>query len=65
MEQDTNASEHARALAARRRKAPGRCVVCGKEFVATSRRAYCSKNCKNHAEYERRNARRQREEHQP
>ncbi len=35
----------ARYWAAQRRQVPGRCAVCGAEFVATTRRMYCSNRC--------------------
>lgn len=57
MNEHTDAAEHARALAALRRKEPRRCAVCGRDFVATPRRLYCSTSCKLKAQYQRRKMR--------
>lgn len=42
---DTEASELARQLAARRRIVEGTCEVCGKPFTGTRKKRYCGHNC--------------------
>jgi hypothetical protein len=41
----TSPTDLARALAARRRKVEGTCVVCGTQFEGTTKRRYCSNRC--------------------
>jgi hypothetical protein len=38
-------ADHARALAARRRRVERECPVCGRRFTGTTRRRYCSPSC--------------------
>lgn len=38
-------SEVAKALAARRRKVPGKCAQCGNPFMGLLRRRFCSRAC--------------------
>lgn len=54
MNDQNSASEFARALAARRRRILGQCAICGRAFTGLPGRSYCSKSCKNRAEYLRR-----------
>jgi hypothetical protein len=43
---DTEATEFARGLAARRKRVATRCAVCGAELVdVTTRRRFCSNRC--------------------
>lgn len=37
--------ESARLLAAARKKAEGRCLVCGQHFVGLTRKRFCSRRC--------------------
>ena len=54
---DTNEltpADHARALAARRRQIERECAVCGRRFVGTARRRYCTLSCSARAYRQRR-----------
>ena len=44
-ELNSEVSEMARRLAARRRIVSGNCEICGKPFTGTRKKRYCSHNC--------------------
>jgi hypothetical protein len=46
-------SELARQMAALRRRRPKTCPICGTEFEAFGKQAYCTKLCANKASYRR------------
>jgi hypothetical protein len=51
VDQGLTPADHAKALAAQRRRQEGSCLVCGTEFVGTTRRRYCSRACADRAFY--------------
>jgi hypothetical protein len=66
MGEKISASMLGRLLAARRRRVPGICPVCGTTFAGTGKRRYCSDRCRFRATYLRRKAQRTTsEEHLP
>jgi hypothetical protein len=50
---NTDASQAARALAARRQRVMRRCSLCGKEFTGVATKRYCSAACRLRASRER------------